>query len=34
MTFIGKFIYPGMKTIEIEKYSVYLNFIPFMQYAG
>jgi len=34
MTFIIKFKYLGKKSLIFEKYSLYLNFVPFMQYAG
>jgi len=34
MTFIYKFKYLGGESLLFEKYSLYLNFVPFMQYAG
>jgi len=34
MTFINKFKYLGEKSLIFEKYSLSLNFVPFMQYAG
>jgi len=34
MAFIYKFKYLREKSEIIEKYSLHLNFVPFMQYAG
>jgi len=34
MAFINKFTHLGAKSRIFEKYSLYLNFVPLMQYAG
>jgi len=34
MTFINKFKYLREKSLIFGKYSLPLNFVPFMQYAG
>jgi hypothetical protein len=34
MIYINKISYIGIKTVRIQIYSLYLNFVPFMQHAG
>jgi hypothetical protein len=34
MTFISTFKNLGKKIMGIEKFRLFLNFVPFMQYAG